>query len=283
MKQLLLTLTIFHFTLTMAAQLPETDIWLLDVSEENGKFKFGEPVNVTKRKGYDNQPAFSPDGKYILYTSIRDSSQSDIYKYDITTKQTSQFTNTPTSEYSPTFMPDGKGISVVMVEKDSSQRLWRFPLKGGKPQRIMDMDSIGYHCWFNKNKLGVFVLTKPFTLQLVDKKTGQIRVLDDSIGRCIRMRGSMMYYSTKGAGDKKYLNVFNYPGLHTSRLFEMPGEDFAMRNGLVITTSGSKLFICQMNGKWVEMANLSSKGIDNLGRIAISPDGSKMALVTTSK
>ncbi len=280
MKKILLTLTIIHYTLTMAAQLPDTDIWLLDVSEVNGKFNFSNPVNITSRKGYDNQPAFSPDGKYILYTSIRDTTQSDIYRYDVDTKQTTQFTKTPTSEYSPTFMEGGKNISVVMVEKDSAQRLWKFPISGSKPSRIMEMDSIGYHCWFSKNRLGVFVLTKPFTLQWVGTGSEQPKVIADSIGRCIKMHNSMMYFTTKDAADKASLNLFNLPGFHTKKLFEMPGEDFVMRNGLVICSSGSKLFICKQDGNWVELCNLSLFGIEKAGRIALSPDGKKMAIVS---
>src|SRR3989304_1572957 len=111
------------------AQLPDTDIWLLDIKDSAEQISFHHPVNITNRKGYDNQPVFSPNGKYILYSSQPDSGcATDIYKYDLKTKTITQFTKTQTSEYSPTFMPDGKNISVVMVEKDSVQRLWKFPL-----------------------------------------------------------------------------------------------------------------------------------------------------------
>src|SRR6266566_3120871 len=107
------------FTSYLFCQLPESDIWLLDIKDSAGTVSFQNPVNITNRKGYDNQPAFSPDGTFILYTRYDDSTkQSDIYKYDIKTKARTQFTKTLTSEYSPTFMPDGKNISVVMVEKD---------------------------------------------------------------------------------------------------------------------------------------------------------------------
>ena len=134
------------------SQLPDCDIWLLDIKDSAGTISCSHPQNITNRKGYDYQPVFSPDGKYILYSSQRDSGgPTDIFKYDLTTKKTSQFTKTPTSEYSPTFMPDGKNISVVMVEPDSTQRLWKFPVNGDEPSLVMKgIDSIGYHCWFTK-------------------------------------------------------------------------------------------------------------------------------------
>src|SRR5262249_42680455 len=76
--------------------------------------------NVTNRPGYDNQPHFSPDGKTLFYTSVRDG-QSDIYRVDLASGAITAFTNTPESEYSPTVMPGGKEIAVIRVERDSTQ------------------------------------------------------------------------------------------------------------------------------------------------------------------
>ncbi len=90
------------------AQLPNTDIWLLDIKATNDTIILTNPINITNRTGYDNQPSFSPDGETILYTSMRDGKQTDIYKYDLKTKKITQFTNTSTSEYSPNVMPDKK-------------------------------------------------------------------------------------------------------------------------------------------------------------------------------
>jgi Tol biopolymer transport system component len=40
-----------------------TDIWMLDVFTKN------EPINLTKRKGDDLHPVFSPDGKFIAFSN----------------------------------------------------------------------------------------------------------------------------------------------------------------------------------------------------------------------
>src|SRR6266850_1590572 len=93
-----------------------TDIFVIDLrTTPGGKLKLGRPVKITNWAGYNNQPSFLPDGKSILYTSIRDK-QADIYRYDLRAAATTQITNTAESEYSPTLMPDGKSISVVRVE-----------------------------------------------------------------------------------------------------------------------------------------------------------------------
>lgn len=195
--------------------MPNTDIWLLDISSVKDSIILSNPVNITDRVGYDNQPAFSPDGKYILYTSVRDEKQSDIYRYDLKTKTISQFTKTVTSEYSPTFMPDGKNISVVMVEPDSAQRLWKFPIKGGKPGMIVkEVDSIGYHCWFYGDRIAVYLLTEPNSLQLISKKFPQPKFVDSNIGRCIKYHNGMLYYTKKMKDGLNQFFFFNLPGWH---------------------------------------------------------------------
>lgn len=74
-------------SLNAFAQLPDTDIFLVGIKQEKGKLVFGSPENITNRKGYDNQPCFSKDGKSVFFVSVIDSSQSDIYSVNTTTKK----------------------------------------------------------------------------------------------------------------------------------------------------------------------------------------------------
>src|SRR5258706_828645 len=131
---------------------PATDIFVIDLSTRpGGKLKLGQPVKITSWAGYNNQPAFMPDGKSVLYTSIRDK-QADIYRYDIGSAATTQVINTPESEYSPTLMPDGKFISVVRVEGDGTQRLWKVPVAGGAPSVVLgNIKTLCYHLLVHGN------------------------------------------------------------------------------------------------------------------------------------
>jgi hypothetical protein len=266
------------------AQLPESDIWLFDIKDSSGTISFSNPVNITNRKGYDNQPAFSPDGKYILYSSQRDSNGStDIYKYDLKAKTTSQFTKTPTSEYSPTFMPDGKNISVVMVEKDSAQRLWKFPLAGGAPVCILpNIKEIGYHAWINKDSVALYILTKPsFTIQLVNVSTQNATILADSVGRCMRMKDHLFWYTTK-IGILN--NVFEYHPKPKGPAWkgEIESEDYCFYKNDIWSCSENSIVSGYMNSRLgaVEVANLEQYGITKITRITLSPDRKKIAVVS---
>ncbi|HEV2765048.1 MAG TPA: hypothetical protein VGV38_18850, partial [Pyrinomonadaceae bacterium] len=108
---------------------PSTDIFLVEVVSRGSLWRFGRPRNVTAREGYDNQPHFEPGGGALLYTSIREDRQADIYRFDVRPggAQT-RVTATREDEYSPTPMPGGRFISVVRVEADKTQRLWKIPL-----------------------------------------------------------------------------------------------------------------------------------------------------------
>lgn len=288
------------------AQLPNTDIWLLDVDAQKDTIILSNPVNITSRPGYDNQPSFSPDGKFIYYTSIRDEKQSDIYRYDLKTKQTLQFTNTPaTSEYSPNVTPDGKNISVVMVEPDSTQRLWQFPLSGAPPQLVMDkVDSIGYYCWISEDSLALVMITEPPRIKVVNtnvQKVNDFRKFSDKsiAGRCLvyDKQSAALFYATRRADSnhKEYrINNSIHDILPKKRevcaidpLPDSP-EDFAIiyysrKNVPPCYVYGYQSCLFVLDWYWqstdIFSIELSSYGIRNITRIAISPDSKKMAIV----
>ena len=286
MKKIQMVIPLILLTYGLFAQLPNTDVWLLDIQTTKDTLFFSNPTNITNRAGYDNQPAFSPDGKYILYTSIRDEKQSDIYKYDIKTKTVTQFTNTSTSEYSPTFMPDGKNISVVMVETDSAQRLWKFPIKGGAPELIMKgIDSIGYHCWLDETHVALFLITNPFQLVFTDIKTERKTVIvHDTIARGMALQKNNFFYVYK---DIIYsVTLKNKNGSTPKWNKELKGEDFCFLNpNTPIMADGGKIYkyFNWRGNSWLPIVDLSKYEINHITRMAVSPDGKHIAIVSEVK
>jgi dipeptidyl aminopeptidase/acylaminoacyl peptidase len=265
---------------------PATDIFLIDVTPTRaGNLKLGQPVKITGWDGYNNQPSFMPDGKSILYTSIREK-QADIYLYDISGTATTQVTNTPESEYSPTLTPDGKSISVVRVEGDGTQRLWKFPLAGGAPSLILEkIKPVGYHLWFDSDTLVLFVLGKPNTLQLVDLRSGKAEVIAENPGRILRRVPHENKFSfVHKVSDQEWLvKTFDLKTRNVATFIKtFPGaEDYAWTpSGVLLMANGSKLFARKKSDfAWEELADFSNAGLKNITRIAVSPKGNRIALV----
>src|SRR5687768_16014137 len=185
---------------------PDSEIYLAPLTLAKGAPELGTPVNITNNPGYDNQPFFTPDGKSVLFTSVRgpapgvpDGSltRTDIYRYDIAQRSVSRVTQTAEGEYSPTVMPDGTRISVIRVEADGTQRLASIAPSGPKIEVnviLPDVKPVGYHAWSDEHTVAMFILGgngAPATLQVADTRTGKARVLATDIGRSVqRMPGS---------------------------------------------------------------------------------------------
>jgi Tol biopolymer transport system component len=267
------------------AQLPETDIFLADIKNEKGSLSFSTPVNITKRKGYDNQPYFTPDGKSILFVALQDTIQSDIYKYDIASKKISQLTNTAESEYSPTLLPDGKSISVVRVDKDNGQRFYTIALNDVVHAKVVKgTDSIGYYCWLNDTSLAMFILGDAMTLQVLNVKTSERKLIASDIGRCMKLSidKKSMYFVLKQNSSEWSIFSLDIATHSMSKIVStLPGsEDYAvMPDGSLLMGSDGKLFQYTPGEKdWKQVADFSAS-VGNFYRVMVNAKGDKVALV----
>jgi dipeptidyl aminopeptidase/acylaminoacyl peptidase len=245
----------------------------------------GTPVNVTNRPGYDNQPSFTPDGHAFLFTSTHEDGQSDIYRYDLKSKEITRVTTTPESEYSATVMPGGQRFSVVRVESDSTQRLWSFALDGSDPKLLLEtVKPVGYYAWIDANNLALFVLGKPNALVHADIRTGQADTLSRDIGRSVQPLPSGGGFSFVAHVDSvSSVRVVQWPANSRRAEVALPrrGEDFTwVTRDLILASSGSKLLYWHRGmAAMVDADDLSAAGLTNITRLAVSPDRQWLAIV----
>lgn len=91
------------------------DIWELSIKKKkNGFAAQGDPVRLTNYLGIDISPTYSPDGKYIAFTSARAGNQ-NIFLFHRKSKQTYQLTND--NAIQPTWSPDSRRIAYVSFSK----------------------------------------------------------------------------------------------------------------------------------------------------------------------
>lgn len=282
----LLILLYFLLTISVNAQLPDTEIYLAYFSFVNGKIKISNPANITKRKGYDNQPSFSPDGKKIFYVSVIDTTQSDIYSYDLLTKKTSQVTATKESEYSPSILQDGKTMTVVRVDADSGQRFYNVPLdQKKKPAFIPGTDSIGYYCKIDEKRYAMFLVGTANTLQILNLADTSRKLIASDIGRSLKLSPDkkFLYYILKSNEREWKILKLNLETYTSDFVIEtLPAcEDFiVLSTGTLIMGQGSKIFSFTpgKHDYWKEETDLG-KPFTKISRMALNAQGNKLVFV----
>lgn len=280
---------------TSFSTLPQgTDVWLFNYTYDGGKHNIIAGRNISNNRGYDSQPSFSENGSYLLWTSERDSGQTDIYRYSIDGKVITRITQTAVSEYSPTYMYGNKYISSVVVEKDSTQRLWQYHKVNGKAKLLLPkVYAVGYHAWLDENTVFLFQLTTPVSMVVCDVKSQSTKIVTNDIGRCMSMyktekRKIMLYTQTDSEG-KRWIKAVDKNGVKAEDFTPVPcvegSEDFAIdKRGFLIMGSGSKLYSWKIgtSTEWLQFADLSGFGINSITRLAMSPNGVQVALVNNS-
>ncbi|MGQ0647944.1 MAG: amidohydrolase family protein [Gemmatimonadaceae bacterium] len=76
----------------------------------------GAPVPVTDDRYLDTEPAWSPDGRYLAWSSDRGGALLDLWLYDTKTSQVRRLTEEPTSAMGAAWSPDGKRIAFLDVD-----------------------------------------------------------------------------------------------------------------------------------------------------------------------
>ena len=270
---------------------PATDIYLASLTTTGGKLAVSSARNLTARDGYDNQPSWSPDGRSIYFTSIRDG-KVDIYLFDVASAATTPVTRTAVeSEYSATVMQGGNAISVIRVEADSTQRLWKFPLGGGEPSVILErVKPVGYHAWADSVTLALFVLGSPNTLQLADTRTGRSDTIMTNIGRSLhRVPGQKRFsFVHKVSADEWWLMLLDPATRGTGKVVRMPKgvEDYAWTpSGVIVAGEGSvlKAYDPRRGGDWEPIGDLAAAGLSSISRLSVSPKGDQIAIVAVPK
>jgi Tol biopolymer transport system component/imidazolonepropionase-like amidohydrolase len=76
----------------------------------------GKPVNLTKDVALDTDPAWSPDGSHLAYSSDQDSEHLQLWVHDMKSGQSRRVTNLTTQPQGAAWSPDGKRIAFFNVD-----------------------------------------------------------------------------------------------------------------------------------------------------------------------
>jgi WD40-like Beta Propeller Repeat len=269
-----------------------TEIILLDIKSEYNQFLFSNPVNITKHKGYDNQPSFHPSKPVIYFSSFNDDGRSDIKMYNYETGKTSNITETNEREYSPVVTPDGKYISCIIQRDNGAQDLGKYPINGGKPEVLIDNLKVGYHGWVSKDKLLLFVLgdsstNTSSTLHLYDLSSREDKILASNIGRSLHnIPGeNAMSFVQKISKTESHIMKFDIKTGTISKIAStIPGkEDLAwLQNNILLMGQGDGIYLydTKQNEGWLpNIVEGDASLMRGITRLAVNAGKSKLAIV----
>jgi len=90
-------------------------------------------VNLTTIDAPES-PDFSPDGKLIAFSGMRES-EADIFTVNLETKEIVNLTKDKFANYAPTWAPDGRSI-VYLVRVSGNEKLFRMDANGANPVQL---------------------------------------------------------------------------------------------------------------------------------------------------
>ncbi|MBD3165816.1 hypothetical protein GF324_04415 [bacterium] len=110
------------------------DIWTVPVTG-------GEATRITAHPGYDRDPVYSPDGKWMVFASDRHGGY-DLFLMEADGSRPKRLTFQAPSDYPLAWSPDSKTIyfqSRRMFDYPVDEQIWEISIDGGTPFRTADL------------------------------------------------------------------------------------------------------------------------------------------------
>lgn len=297
MRTITLLIYLFLTTVSLAAQLPVSNIFQLEIKKDpQGNIKLQNLTLLTSMNtlGYNNHPHLIGDSILFYSSAAKGTFHPDIYKLNILSGKLVRFTDTPEGEYSAITMPDKKNIGVLRMEfwpKDTLQRIWSLPLNGqnqGKPI-LANQTNIGYFRWVHNLGVITFELGNPQTLWYRRLDETASVMITSSPGRCFRVteNGELYYIQMAKPGEPSFIyrTKANYSSESPKIPVIMPmnqQEDFSLlKNGTLIMAEGAKIyqFHPDKNANWELLVDISHFPLKKISRMEINDSENKLILV----
>ncbi|MDQ4123571.1 MAG: winged helix-turn-helix domain-containing protein [Acidobacteriota bacterium] len=246
--------------------------------------------------GRENSPAFSPDGKQMVFSwdGGIEGGNSDIYVKLIGAGEPVRLTSSEAEEINPVFSPDGKSVVFLRIFPTHNEIIL-IPALGGAERKIYDKASYASFSFspdgnflatsehdLSKNKPGIFT---------INLQTGEKTMLTAP-------DAPIVDHTARFSPDGKHLAFIRHFSTFRREIFIIPAEGGDPRQitaddvriyGLAWNTDSRRLFFTSfrvanqlnlwqvsLNGDEPQMISTGSK---NLSDIAISPDGKNVAFV----
>ena len=265
---------------------PNTEVYLFDLEQAKENISVTNFRNISNDDGYDSQPSFQSDN-LVLFAG-NNGGQTDIAQYNIRFDMKFWYhKGSASSQYSPQRIPNSEHVLSVHLDTNGRQRLFHHHLTSLEYKEAHPDIQLAYFAMYNeKILLGSVLGEENLDLVVANLDTKQVDTLAYNAGRSFhripQSEGmSYTYVNEEGNHDVYQLDMDSFESFFVVQL-PIGVQDHIWLNGTTLLIgSRANLYIYDLfgEGMWKEVADLSEHNIDNITRLAISPDGTKLAIV----
>ncbi|MEO8378698.1 MAG: DUF4440 domain-containing protein [Acidobacteriota bacterium] len=285
------------FAVTVQAQILTTEVWVGNLDMREG-FAITDLQNVSNHPGYDNQPAFFPDGKTLVYTSeVTSLAETGLglhaFLVDLTTGQ-----RTPLPEargFSPTPTPDGRNLMMLR-----EGRVWLHGLDGKEQRALTDTTTAGYYTRFDDRTHVLFMNEKERRIAIYDARTKALETMAIGANTApYRVPGedAVTFVAEEpfprpdgeGVTRTQFLRRLDVKSRKVTTLATIPfatgGQHVWTSRHTVLMASGAAIYEWSPShaDDWKIVYHATHPDLQGLSRIALSPKGDRIALVSVPR
>lgn len=277
-----------------AAQSPNpVHLFVAELTPEGHLVRLGSPRKLTGDRGTNSQPSFTPDGRAILFSAIRDTTgRSDIYRIELATGEERRITSTPENENSPTVTLEGDLAAVRWVPATLFREwgLWRYTPEGLPGSGVLPApDTVGYYAQVDRNTWALMRPAARFAVAWFDVAAGTTTDIEWPVATLPpqRIPGARAVSFTRtdslGRNELRRLDAGSRqatslgPTLVGRTVHAWAGPD------LVLMARGNTVYARRVDRstEWRPVASFDDPELQNLSAYVVSPDGSKVVLTST--
>jgi WD40 repeat protein len=271
------------------------NLYVADIKYDNGGVHISNPRKLTGDRGVNSQPAFSLDGKSILFVSRRDTTgQSDVYRIDLASGVETQVTKTPENENTPTPTRDG-GIMVIRWTPPTLFKEWGPWIydKHGVPSHgvLPGPDTVGYYVPINATTYAMMRPKSRPAVAIFDATKSTMTDYDWPVAnlppQLVPSSHAVSYTRTDSLGHNE-IRQLDLRTLSTSTVAPaVVGRTVHVwtPNGFILMGKGNAIYATKpgANGAWKQVAAFSQPDLQSLSTYVVSPRGDKVILISPLK